>query len=916
MADRLSLFPEEDNAGLPSLFSFSGQRTVDRETYQTQNVNYYTTALGLPTLEEESGIEVDVPEDITELATPGQSPEKDDGDDTPRVLEPMSIVTKDTIEGGEIKFSEDAMTGAGFSFSSKSTPFDSYSDYLKDAGFKDRINFAENILEPLLDPNKSIKDLKIGSAAAEKAKTSVEKIGEGIKETPSRFERLIDGKLTAQDSAALAKGLMTTAGPAGLAAGMFIGGKTIQNAFGKSSFMPNGLLGGIADVVHTLQFRDMAANRALKNSLGGGFDDAGVSFNNVDVGFEMLMGNMGITRGHGSGTYSGNMQGLSHEQVKSLEAVSKGYDPRGYNMFEPTKSRSNVVADGGMFVSDNPLDGFFRGNGTYYDPRRFSSGVYSTEATSKQAAASVGLSHTQFKDALAQARAGDKTLSEAIADIKAGMTASTTVAPEPVVTTSDDRDDSGPPTFTTGGKQYEIGTGAGQVDPGLAAAVQREAFGNGSQQSSSPSKSEGSFGSGGFEDSGRFRARGGLVGYAPGGAVARGGSGFINRPPEQVSEAESVADNQQDAVPEGTFIINAAAVEFAGSDDIRKMLVTAHKEAIRRGITVDKSGKGAKLIDVALSSGEVKVAPYLAKIIGYDRLEKINNRGKREVEERIRENGQQQVGAAEGGFIPLPERSPVRKKKEEMTQFADQELRNDLDVYLRDNPIAQLGYEVVRSGAYEIRAGYLKEGQTSTLGGFTGSEGDSAKALEKLIPLSRRTDRPIDKEKGYVFYYAGPNTQTIKTEEGFLRTREEPRTDTDMRILAHELGHVGMRFIEMYKNAASDGMFGTFDYDTEEYMMRLGDEVVRERNNLPHTKFSLTDPIRNAASMFTTGKPARYFEKKGTPVYKVYENMWLKNSDEARKILEQHFDFVPEVKKPKKTYKQKFKEFFGFKDKN
>ena len=905
MADRLSLFPEEDNAGLPSLFSFSGQRTVDRETYQTQNVNYYTTALGLPTLEEESGIEVDVPEDITELATPGQSPEKDDKDDTPRVLEPMSIVTKDTIEGGEIKFSEDAMTGAGFSFSSKSTPFDSYSDYLKDAGFKDRINFAENILEPLLDPNKSIKDLKIGSAAAEKAKTSVEKIGEGIKETPSRFERLIDGKLTAQDSAALAKGLMATAGPAGLAAGMFIGGKTIQNAFGKSSFMPNGLLGGIADVVHTLQFRDMAANRALKNSLGGGFDDAGVSFNNVDVGFEMLMGNMGITRGHGSGTYSGNMQGLSHEQVKSLEAVSKGYDPRGYNMFEPTKSRSNVVADGGRFVSDNPLDGFFRGNGTYYVPRRFSSGVYSTASTARKAAVNAfpGLSPDEadkkFEDALAIARSGDKTLSEAIADIKA--TEEPKVQPTTVPVNQ----------FVSGDGPGEDG-GQSPEKPDRGAAQDNNPNRPEPRQGSGPT-----FGSGGVKEEGRPRfVDGGRVGYAPGGAVARGGSGFINRPPEQVSEAESVADNQQDAVPEGTFIINAAAVEFAGSDDIRKMLVTAHKEAIRRGITVDKSGKGAKLIDVALSSGEVKVAPYLAKIIGYDRLEKINNRGKPEVEERIRENGQQQVGAAEGGFIPLPERSPVREKKEKMTQFADQELRNDLDVYLRDNPIAQLGYEVVRSGAYEIRAGYLKEGQTSTLGGFTGSEGDSAKALEKLIPLSRRTDRPIDKEKGYVFYYAGPNTQTIKTEEGFLRTREEPRTDTDMRILAHELGHVGMRFIEMYKNAASDGMFGTFDYDTEEYMMRRGDEVGRERNNLPHTKFSLTDPIRNAASMFTKGKPARYFEKKGTPVYKVYENMWLKNSDEARKILEQHFDFVPEVKKPKKTYKQRFKEFFGFKDKN
>jgi len=81
------------------------------------------------------------------------------------------------------------------------------------------------------------------------------------------------------------------------------------------------------------------------------------------------------------------------------------------------------------------------------------------------------------------------------------------------------------------------------------------------------------------------------------------------------------------------------------------MLIDAHKEAIRRGITVDKDGKGAKLIDVALSSGEVKVAPHLAKIIGYDRLNKINNRGKPEVEERIEENGQQIVGAATGGLM-------------------------------------------------------------------------------------------------------------------------------------------------------------------------------------------------------------------------------------------------------------------------
>ena len=75
-----------------------------------------------------------------------------------------------------------------------------------------------------------------------------------------------------------------------------------------------------------------------------------------------------------------------------------------------------------------------------------------------------------------------------------------------------------------------------------------------------------------------------------------------------------------------------------------ELLNDAEKEAVRRGIAIDKSGNSAKLIDVAVSQGEVKVAPYLAKIIGYDRLRKINNRGKPEVAERQRE-------ASSGGFI-------------------------------------------------------------------------------------------------------------------------------------------------------------------------------------------------------------------------------------------------------------------------
>ena len=38
-----------------------------------------------------------------------------------------------------------------------------------------------------------------------------------------------------------------------------------------------------------------------------------------------------------------------------------------------------------------------------------------------------------------------------------------------------------------------------------------------------------------------------------------------------------------------------------------------------------------------MSKGEVYIEPTLAKIIGYDVLEKINNRGKREVARRQKE---------------------------------------------------------------------------------------------------------------------------------------------------------------------------------------------------------------------------------------------------------------------------------------
>ena len=157
-----------------------------------------------------------------------------------------------------------------------------------------------------------------------------------------------------------------------------------------------------------------------------------------------------------------------------------------------------------------------------------------------------------------------------------------------------------------------------------------------------------SFSSTGFEGyDDEFYSRGGRVGMAAGDTPqATFEPGFVKGPPENFTERETVADDQNGKVKPDTFIINAAAVEIAGSEDIRKMLMKAYEVAVQKGLDIGRVDR--KLyegtVDVALSKGEVVVPPELAKIIGYDRLRKINNRGKKEVASR-------QKKAAKGGFI-------------------------------------------------------------------------------------------------------------------------------------------------------------------------------------------------------------------------------------------------------------------------
>ena len=141
-------------------------------------------------------------------------------------------------------------------------------------------------------------------------------------------------------------------------------------------------------------------------------------------------------------------------------------------------------------------------------------------------------------------------------------------------------------------------------------------------------------------------ASGGRVGMQEGGPA-----GFAERPEfvggnQRPTDQQSIADDQPREVQEGTFVINSAAADEMGRDDVEKMIRQAYQKAGESGMGAGQQGMSQE-VAIAVSRGEVTIPPHIAKIIGYDRLRKINNRGKKEVSRRQQERQQ----AAKGGFI-------------------------------------------------------------------------------------------------------------------------------------------------------------------------------------------------------------------------------------------------------------------------
>jgi hypothetical protein len=224
-----------------------------------------------------------------------------------------------------------------------------------------------------------------------------------------------------------------------------------------------------------------------------------------------------------------------------------------------------------------------------------------------------------------------------------------------------------------------------------------------------------------------IRAQEGMqVGEAPATPAegADGPVGFVEQQPEKLDNGTKIADDVPVDVPEGSYVLNAAAVEFAGSEDVKKMILGAIDEAQRQG--VDISGNVNKIdsenaVSLLVSRGEVLIPPVLAKIIGYDKLEKINNRGKQETEKRVAEEEQ---APQEPQQAPNPAEGMAMREGGNTAQ--DTEIQ---DIY--DSIVSQGGtppeYDVFNEAMQSFRRGKVYRPMRSA----TGSEDFDAEVKSK-----------------------------------------------------------------------------------------------------------------------------------------------------------------------------------------
>ena len=435
---------------------------------------------------------------------------------------------------------------------------------------------------------------------------------------------------------------------------------------GQTGYRPPGGLGLMYDLNNSIQTANINANKlaAQQNKLESeAADIAGTTFKRQPQGFSARINGQLVTRHHGKTYYEG-VYDYTPEQLKSIEALRRGFNPSGYNLLTEQGNESIINTD---------VDRGYTNRGTYVDingtaaagpEKEFQKLVSNTITQNRldpsrrkdiENAIRGGLVKTrQGYSILGTKKEGAKTLTQNIKDAVEQFRKPTT--------TTDQSEDSKPTTTTTTFSPTNL-------PPEDTFYDQSQDGGNDSNDYSdtdsgtAPSTGETSFDAttGGFMSGGRIGMQEGDVASNQ---VTVKEPGFIAPDPNATKQQEIADDKPMDA-RQGDFIINAPAAEEAGKQDIQRMINTAITNLQEKGVDVrfgDPKINIADKVKLLVSRNEVYIPAIVAKEIGYDRLKKINNRGKREVQRR-QEKSQQDEKPQARGFI--------QKKKGDVIRSAD-----------------------------------------------------------------------------------------------------------------------------------------------------------------------------------------------------------------------------------------------------
>ena len=442
---------------------------------------------------------------------------------------------------------------------------------------------------------------------------------------------------------------------------------------GKTGYRPPGGLGLMYDLNNSIQANNINANKlaAQRNMLENeAADIAGTTFKREPQGFSARINGQLVTRHHGKTFYEG-VYDYTPEQMKSIEALGRGFNPRGYNLLTETGTDSIIntgsyrgYTERGTFVDINggaaagskkDLDALVDKTIAEYGIQNAKKGTALYDRV--YSSVSQGLSKTrQGYTFFGSKKEGAKTLTQNIKDAVSQYRTPTQEtggdSDDPPPQESGFTDPKGQDVYSEGFEQY------GTIDFSTTTSPDD----NNDSDSGVSQDTQDTYGDTGEADFDPV-AMGGRIGKQEGDVVVKE-PGFI-APDANATDQQEIADDKPMDARDGDFIINAPAAEEAGKQDIQRMINTAIKNLKEKGVDVRFGDPKINITDkvkLLVSRNEVYIPAIIAKEIGYDRLKKINNRGKREVQRRQEESEQDEKPQARG-FI--------QKKKGDVIRSAD-----------------------------------------------------------------------------------------------------------------------------------------------------------------------------------------------------------------------------------------------------